>query len=124
GFAPIPEALPAQRIGTVLGYSYPRLQALFDIGRLRRDDARTQDLVLEKLRAGRYRYAVSHQLSLHWSNRQAPGQPPLQEAAQLEETAVSCLVRDSAEVPVEAILKTFEEMKRSGEIEEILQRYR
>ncbi|MCB2557798.1 hypothetical protein KQ721_15530, partial [Listeria monocytogenes] len=24
GFAPIPEALPAQRIGTVLGYSYPR----------------------------------------------------------------------------------------------------
>lgn len=26
GFAPIPEALPAQRIGTVLGYSYPRLQ--------------------------------------------------------------------------------------------------
>ncbi|MBV6332613.1 amino acid ABC transporter substrate-binding protein, partial [Pseudomonas aeruginosa] len=25
---------------------------------------------------------------------------------------------------VEAILKTFEEMKRSGEIEEILQRYR
>lgn len=65
GFAPIPEALPAQRIGTVLGYSYPRLQALFDIGRLRRDDARTQDLVLEKLRAGRYRYAVSHQLSLH-----------------------------------------------------------
>ncbi|HCI7109969.1 TPA: amino acid ABC transporter substrate-binding protein, partial [Pseudomonas aeruginosa] len=61
---------------------------------------------------------------LHWSNRQAPGQPPLQEAAQLEETAVSCLVRDSAEVPVEAILKTFEEMKRSGEIEEILQRYR
>lgn len=83
GFAPIPEALPAQRIGTVLGYSYPRLQALFDIGRLRRDDARTQDLVLEKLRAGRYRYAVSHQLSLHWSNRQAPGQPPLQEAAQL-----------------------------------------
>ncbi|WP_427196546.1 substrate-binding periplasmic protein [Pseudomonas aeruginosa] len=124
GFAPIPEALPAQRIGTVLGYSYPHLQALFDIGRLRRDDARTQDLVLEKLRAGRYRYAVSHQLSLHWSNRQAPGQPPLQEAAQLEETAVSCMVRDSAEVPVEAILKTFEEMKRSGEIEEILQRYR
>ncbi len=34
------------------------------------------------------------------------------------------MVRDSAEVPVEAILKTFEEMKRSGEIEEILQRYR
>ncbi|HBO7421936.1 MULTISPECIES: substrate-binding periplasmic protein [Pseudomonas aeruginosa group] len=124
GFAPIPEALPAQRIGTVLGYSYPRLQALFDIGRLRRDDARTQDLVLEKLRAGRYRYAVSHQLALRWNNRQTPGQAPLQEAAQLEENPVSCLVRDAAEVPVEAILKTFEEMKRNGEIEEILRRYR
>ncbi|MCW5448258.1 amino acid ABC transporter substrate-binding protein, partial [Pseudomonas aeruginosa] len=110
--------------GTVLGYSYPRLQALFDIGRLRRDDARSFSSTRSWVRAGRYRYAVSHQLSLHWSNRQAPGQPPLQEAAQLEETAVSCMVRDSAEVPVEAILKTFEEMKRSGEIEEILQRYR
>ncbi|MGC3218521.1 amino acid ABC transporter substrate-binding protein, partial [Pseudomonas aeruginosa] len=77
-------AQPAQRIGSVLGYSYPRLHGLFDIGRLRRDDARTQVLVLEKLRAGRYRYAVCHQLSLHWSKRQPPGEPPLQDAAQLE----------------------------------------
>lgn len=122
GFAPISEALSIQRIGTVLSYSYPHLQTPFNIGQLRRDDARTQDLALEKLRAGRYRYTVSHRLSLHWSDRQAPGQPPPQEAVQLEEMAVNCLVRDPTEVPMEAILKMFEKMECSGEIGEILQR--
>jgi polar amino acid transport system substrate-binding protein len=61
--------LPRQSIGTVLGYSYPTLQPLFDANRLHRDDARNQEQVLEKLQAGRNRYAVSNQWSLDWFNQ-------------------------------------------------------
>ena len=56
-----PTQLTHQSIGTVLGYSYPTLQPLFDANRLHRDDARNQEQVLEKLQAGRNRYAVSNQ---------------------------------------------------------------
>ena len=59
-----PADLPQQSIGTVLGYSYPTLQPLFDADRLHRDDARNQEQVLDKLLAGRYRYAVSSQWTL------------------------------------------------------------
>ncbi len=36
-----------ERVGTVLGFSYPQLEAMFASGQLRRDDARTQELALE-----------------------------------------------------------------------------
>ena len=64
-----PARLPRQSIGTVLGYTYPTLQPLFDADHLQRDDARNQEQVLEKLLAGRYRYAVSNQWTLDWFNQ-------------------------------------------------------
>src|SRR5690606_12424343 len=66
------EQLPTQAVGTVLGYRYPALDALFDQGRLRREDSRNQVLVLQKLQAGRYRHAVSNEFSLLWFNRTLP----------------------------------------------------
>jgi polar amino acid transport system substrate-binding protein len=36
---------------------------------LHRDDARNQEQVLQKLQAGRNRYAVSNQWSLEWFNQ-------------------------------------------------------
>ena len=62
-----PAHLPRQSIGTVLGYSYPTLQPIFDADRLWREDARNQEQVLDKLLAGRYRYAVSNQWTLDLS---------------------------------------------------------
>jgi polar amino acid transport system substrate-binding protein len=67
-----PARLPRQSIGTVLGYTYPTLQPLFDSSQLQRDDARNQEQVLQKLQAGRYRYAVSNQWSLEWFNQRLP----------------------------------------------------
>jgi polar amino acid transport system substrate-binding protein len=59
-----PAHLPRQSIGTVRGYIYPTLQPLFDADKLEREDARNQEQVLEKLLAGRYRYAVSNQWTM------------------------------------------------------------
>ncbi|AWA38858.1 amino acid ABC transporter substrate-binding protein [Pseudomonas fluorescens] len=118
-----PAHLPRQSIGTVLGYSYPTLQPIFDADRLWREDARNQEQVLEKLLAGRYRYAVSNQWALDWFNqRLLPGQQ-LQAVAVLQEQKVGCYVRNDPNVPVQRILRTLVRMKMSGEIDDIIRLY-
>ncbi|MNE11035.1 Membrane-bound lytic murein transglycosylase F [compost metagenome] len=118
-----PETLPKQKIGTVLGYHYPALQPLFDSDHLRREDARNQLQVLQKLQAGRFEYAVSNQLSLDWFNHQLPADQQLHSLAVLEEQTLGCYVRNAPSVPVQPILQTLQRMKQSGEIDRIIARY-
>ncbi|VVM41636.1 hypothetical protein PS619_00341 [Pseudomonas fluorescens] len=118
-----PTHLPRQSIGTVLGYTYPTLQPLFDADRLQREDARNQEHVLEKLLAGRYRYAVSNQWALDWFNQRLMPEQQLQGVAVLQEQKVGCYVRNDPKVPVQRILRTLLRMKMSGEIDEIIRLY-
>lgn len=117
------EQLPAQAIGTVLGYQYPALNPLFSQGRLRREDSRNQLLALQKLQAGRYRHAVSNEFSLQWFNRQLPPDQQLRALAVLEEQDLHCIVRDDPAIPTQAVLDALARMKQSGHIEQIFQRY-
>ncbi|WCD82689.1 substrate-binding periplasmic protein [Pseudomonas sp. TUM22785] len=119
-----PQRLPAQSVGTVLGYSYPGLQERFDDGTLQRDEARNQGLVLQKLGAGRYSYAVSSELALKWFNRGMPASERLAAVAVLEEEPVACLVRNAPEIPANEIVRALARMRTSGEIERIVSRYR
>ncbi|MFK0094302.1 substrate-binding periplasmic protein [Pseudomonas sp. NPDC090592] len=118
-----PEQLPPQAIGTVLGYTYSTLQPLLDQGQLRREDSRSQLLVLQKLQAGRYRHAVSNQLSLQWFNQGLPADQQLQVLAVLEEQDLGCMVRSDPAIPTQGLLRALVRMKQSGEIERIVQRY-
>lgn len=117
------EQLSSQVIGTVLGFHYPALQTQFDNGHFKRDDARNQLQVLQKLQAGRYRYAVSSQLSLDWFNRSLPEAQRFKPVALLEEQALSCYVRNDPGVPTQGILRSLEAMKKSGEIERMVKRH-
>ncbi|MCQ6256827.1 ABC transporter substrate-binding protein [Pseudomonas sp. Q11] len=118
-----PATLPHQPVGTVLSYAYPTLQPLFDGGDLRRDDARSQEQVLAKLLAGRYRYAVSNQWALEWFNQQHTPDRQLRAVAVLQERMLGCYVRDDPKIPAQRILRTLLKMKTSGEIDAIIQRY-
>lgn len=118
-----PATLPHQPIGTVLSYTYPTLQPLFDSGHLRRDDARNQEQVLAKLLVGRYRYAVSNQWALDWFNQRHTADEQLHEVAVLQQQRLSCYVRDDPEIPAQRILLTLQKMKISGEIDAIIQLY-
>ncbi|MNQ92384.1 Bacterial extracellular solute-binding protein, family 3 [compost metagenome] len=119
----VPASLPRQSVGTVLGYSYPTLQPLFDANQLLRDDARNQEQVLEKLHAGRNRYAVSNQWSLDWFNQRLMPEHQLLSVAVLQEQSVGCYVRNDPKVPVQRILRTLVRMKMSGEIDDIIRLY-
>ncbi|WKV85485.1 transporter substrate-binding domain-containing protein [Pseudomonas sp. B24_DOA] len=118
-----PAQLPRQAIGTVLGYSYPTLQPLFDADQLQREDARNQEQVLEKLLAGRYRYAVSNQWTLDWTNQRLLPEQQLRGVAVLQEQNIGCYVRNDPKVPVQRILRTLLRMKMSGEIDDIIRLY-
>ena len=118
-----PEQLPPQAIGTVLGYTYSTLQPLLDQGQLRREDSRSQLLVLQKLHAGRYRHAVSNQLSLQWFNQGLPAEQQLQGLAVLEEQDLGCMVRNDPAIPTQGVLRALVRLKQSGEVERIMQRY-
>ncbi|MFP0196416.1 substrate-binding periplasmic protein [Pseudomonas sp. PHC1] len=118
-----PAHLPRQSIGTVLGYTYPTLQPIFDADRLWREDARNQEQVLDKLLAGRYRYAVSNQWTLDWFNQRLQPAQQLQAVAVLQEQKIGCYVRNDPNVPVQRIMRTLQRMKMSGEIDDIIRLY-
>jgi len=118
-----PEELPQQSIGTVLSYRYPTLQPLFDRGHLRRDEARSQEQVLAKLLAGRYRYALSNQWALDWFNQRHSADRQLHEVAVVQEQLLGCYVRNDPKIPGQRILRTLMNMKRSGEIDAIIRLY-
>ncbi|MGY4489856.1 substrate-binding periplasmic protein [Pseudomonas sp. TE3610] len=116
-------ALAPQVIGTVLGYTYDGLQHQFASGQLQRDDARSEDQVLLKLQARRYRYAIISKLSLDWFNQHLAPAQQLKPVAFVEEQALGCYVRNDPAVPVQRILRTLLRMKMSGEIDRLVEHY-
>ena len=119
----VPASLAPQSIGTVLSYNYPTLQPLCDSGQLKRDDARNQDQVLQKLLAGRNEYGVSNQWTLDWFNQRLLPERQLRAVAVLQELHVGCYVRNDPDLPVQRILRTLLRMKMSGEIDDIIRLY-
>jgi polar amino acid transport system substrate-binding protein len=116
--------MQGETIGTVLGFAYPELTPLFASGQLQRDDARTQELVLAKLQAKRYDYAISNELTLQWFNRQQPAEDKLQPLQEVAADPVACIVRDEPDVPTMPLLRALVQMRQAGEFEAILARYR
>src|SRR5450830_416427 len=73
--------LTPQPIGTVLNYRYAVLDPLFATGQLTRDDSRSEALVLQKLVAGRFEYAVINEWALDRFNLNLPASQQLHKGA-------------------------------------------
>lgn len=116
--------LQGERIGTVLGFHYPDVAELFQDGHLIRDDARTENQVLGKVVAGRYRYALSTRTALDWFNRSQPPELKLRVIDEMSDFPVHCIVRDEPDVPAREILDALQQMQGDGEFEAILAKYR
>lgn len=115
--------LAPQSIGTVLNYRYAILDPLFASGQLSRDDARSEEQVLYKLVAGRFKFAVSNEWILDRFNQRMPTGTKLHKVAVIDEQPVGCAVRNDPNVPVQQILRTLLRMKMSGEVDEIIKLY-
>ncbi|MFL1500494.1 substrate-binding periplasmic protein [Pseudomonas sp. S191] len=115
--------LAPQPIGTVLNYHYAALAPLFAQGQLTRDDSRSEELVLHKLVAGRFEYAVINEWILDRFNLKMPQDKRLHKVAVIDEQSLGCIVRNDPNVPVQRILRTLLRMKMSGEIDDIIKLY-
>ncbi len=122
-----PLDLPAQRglhVGTVLGYHYPELAPLFDAGHLVRDDAATQEGVLEKLARGRTPVAVVDRLVLAQHNRGLPPGEALQAVQVVTQTVTHCLLGGTTRIPAARLQQALQVVAERSELARLLQRYR
>lgn len=85
--------------------------------------ARSEEQVLHKLVAGRYTYAASNEWIIDRFNQKMPVGHRLHKVAVIDEQDLGCLVRNDPSVPVQQILRTLLQMKRSGEIDDIIKLY-
>ena len=115
--------LAPQAIGTVLNYRYAVLEPLFASGQLTRDDSRSEELVLHKLVAARFEYAVINEWTLDRFNLKLPENLRLHKVAVIDEQSLGCIVRNDPDVPVQRILRTLLRMKMSGEIDDLIKLY-
>ncbi len=111
-----------ERLGVVLGYRYPELDAALG-GRYLRDDSPSMPLNIKKLAVGRYRYAVVDRLSLEY---QAKLVPELQTFSTFPITrfAAGCAFSKASKIPFSRVDRAIQQLVKDGTVERILARYR
>lgn len=125
-----PEAAPdlaragGLTIGVVGSYSYPPLEEGFRSGRLLREDAPSQQLVLEKLVRGRSGYGVVNSMMLEWFNKTRPPDKRVRRLATLASVQTHCLLSAKPGLAPERIQAAVRQLVDSGQLKAILARYR
>ncbi len=113
------ELAPGQPIGTVNGYAYPVLEPLLATGRLRRDDALTEERALRKLALNRPAYAAVESRALAWQRQHgtdaigAPWRLPLGRLQYL------CAVPQAGRTAAAPLLAAIEELRAGGQVARI-----
>lgn len=118
-----PVDLAAQRglrLGTVLGYRYEGLLASFASGAVKRDDAPSQQRMLEKLRLGRTDAAVCDRRVLDHFNRDLPPAERLHVRQSLSETVTHACLSPRAAWPEAHLLAALERVVSRGTLRRLL----
>src|SRR5690606_31952574 len=102
-------------VGTVNGYVYTSLTNSFASGQLIRDDARTQEQVINKLKAQRYDYAVTNEFSFNWYKKTKHSEHQFQKLQMIQQSEISCMVRKGPGIPTQEILSAIKTMVVNGE---------
>jgi polar amino acid transport system substrate-binding protein len=116
------EALANERVGTVLGYRYPEVEALLG-DKFRRDDAPSLLHTLNKLVAARSRYAIVDQMTTEYFMRRLPN-APLRIDHVVSKFKARCAFSLTSKVNFSDVDKAIGGMADDGTIEAILARYR
>ncbi|WP_176216778.1 substrate-binding periplasmic protein [Andreprevotia lacus] len=110
-------------VGTVLGYVYPPLDEAFASGALVRDDAADELTAARKAKYGRTDLVIMHRLMMDWLRKVEP-LPAITIIYPVQRFDVECGVSKRSQLDPLQVQGAIESLRRSGEIERILQRYR
>lgn len=108
------------RVGTVLGYRYDALQAAFAAGHLVREDAPSQERMLEKLRLGRSDTAVCDRRVLQHFNRKLPPAQQLHARQRLSMAVTHACLSPKSPWPQQALLDALDQVVGSGTLRRLL----
>ena len=117
-----PDQLHGKRVGTIRGFVYPELAALFSQGRVIRDDAQSFSSNLERLVRGRLDAVMAVDMT-YWHFVSAEWQPQLEiDPLWSSATPVYCAIDETSHA--QPIYKTLDAMVKAGDIQLIIERYR
>ncbi len=109
-------------VGTVRGYLYPTLDAAFEQGRLRREDALDQWAVLQKLARGRTPLAIVNEYVLHAWQREHPG-AGLHIVQVVDEVDAHCLLGARPQLPAVQLQQAIRRVAGSARLQQLLRPY-
>ncbi|HZX27254.1 MAG TPA: transporter substrate-binding domain-containing protein [Telluria sp.] len=116
------KALAGQRIGTVLGYRHPEIEAV--LGKdFNREDGPSAEANLQKMMAGRLQHVIAS--SIYISYRTHFGDPKLSihEPLIVKSMRLQCAISRKGHVKADDVSRATARLVRDGEIDRILKRY-
>jgi polar amino acid transport system substrate-binding protein len=114
--------LDGRRVGTVIGYRYPEVEAVLGKGFIR-DDAPDSEHTFSKLSAGRTNYAIVEQAMLAWQSRSDKSVHVRSDLVYVTFKA-KCAFSRAGRVPFAQPEHAVDVLLEQGAVEEILARYR
>lgn len=112
-------------VGVVFSYKYPgEFDAAVDAGRIKKDESPNELSILTKLANKRIDYGIVPHMQLAFYLRENRHVKINTKGFVLVENEIRCWVRKNGPVKLERLNRAIDEMKKSGELEAIFDRYR
>ncbi len=119
-----PAGLHGKKVGTVLGYHYPPLDALFAARQVLREDAPTEEIAYRKLVSGRTDYAVMRSVDFAYRKAQDPQAGVLVlSPLVVTHTPVYCAAVKGGTVPLEELRAAQRKAAKKTPFAALLERY-
>lgn len=119
-----PEQLAGKRLGTILGFRYPALEAMFTAEKIRRDDASSLDSNLQRLQLGRVDAVVDANIPVYYwliRNNQLGTLPVA--GFTVSRHDVHCAISRQASVGHQRVVSVFTQLVADGTLNAIVSRY-
>ncbi|WP_457425446.1 substrate-binding periplasmic protein [Roseateles sp. P5_E7] len=115
------EQLPAgATVGSVQGQLHAPLEPLFTEGRLKRDEAPSDEKLLRKLALNRHPYGAGSQPVLSWYTSQEPIEGLAPWRLQLGSRPYRCVVSARGRVEARQLIAAIEQLQANGRVQQLL----
>ncbi|QDK37585.1 ABC transporter substrate-binding protein [Bdellovibrio sp. NC01] len=110
-------------IGTVLNYTYPKLDKLFAAKSITREDSYGETANLLKLEKGRLQYAITDETVLDYFKQTHPDIEKNRQRFPLQDYAISCNMNRKSTIKIKDLNRAIERLKNSGRFDQIFKSY-
>lgn len=117
-------ALNTERVGTILGYRYPEVEAVLG-DRFQRDEAASDDVNLTKLLSGRFDYLLANSLYYDYQRKVHPERERLhRNYFKLSEFDTYCALPPDGRVQLAQVNRAIAMLRKRGDMQAIMDHYR